>query len=125
MYVPFSGFDPLSLKLHIFWSERSPRWYRNAYITAVSVVGIVALDAVRDTSLATVTWRRVFAAACLLQEVPEAGGGLQLDRRLDYLLRMTPARAVAVGAGVEVVVEGPAEAGVRCLGGIVGGGVWL
>lgn len=30
-----------------------------------------------------------------------------------------------VGAGVEVVVEGPAEAGVRCLGGIVGGGVWL
>lgn len=50
----------------------------------------------RNAAFATVRGARFFATACLLQEIAEAGGWLQLYCRLHHLFCMTSAGAVAV-----------------------------
>jgi hypothetical protein len=103
MHSPCPSFDPLPLELHVFRSERPPRRYRNAYITVFSPIG-VPVCAWRKAAFATVTGARVFAASCLLQQIPEARWGLQLYRGLHHLFRMASAGAMAMFVVVTAAV---------------------
>jgi hypothetical protein len=95
MQLPFPSFDPLPLELHVRRSERSPGRYRDAYIATLFSLD-VSVCARGNAAFATVTRARVFAAACLLQEIAEARGGLQLYCRLHDILRVASARGMAM-----------------------------